>query len=57
MRGVGILMITKVTFADGTVYDATQTYKALCAYLADLAGFEYEEDDSGDSDPPTTKKQ
>ncbi len=58
MTGVGILMITKVTFADGTVYDARPTYKALCAYLANLAGAEYHEDDDPEnSDPPTTKKQ
>jgi hypothetical protein len=49
MRGVAILMVVKVTFADGTTYNAEPTLKALRAYVARLAGFD-------DEDVKTPKK-
>lgn len=57
MRGVAILMITKVTFVDGTVYDARPAYKAFSAYIANLAGAEYVDDYPEDEDSKAPKKQ
>lgn len=43
MRAVSILTVTKVTFADGSVYDATPLFRALRQYTAQRAGFDEEE--------------
>ena len=36
MQGVIILMVTKVEFTDGTVYDDEKVYKALVSYMDSL---------------------
>ena len=45
MHGVVVLIIVKVTFTDGTTYDAGPTAKALQDYFMRVAGFEEEGDD------------
>ncbi|MCA1620029.1 MAG: hypothetical protein LC795_12100 [Acidobacteria bacterium] len=44
--GIVTFIVVKVTFADGTTYDAGQMSEALRAYTVKLAGFEDEDEDS-----------
>jgi hypothetical protein len=37
MLGVSVLMVVRVEFFDGTVYDDTSTFKSLQAYFKDVA--------------------
>ncbi|MEK6337749.1 MAG: hypothetical protein AABM67_22750 [Acidobacteriota bacterium] len=36
MRGLVVLMVIRVEFTDGTVYDDEKTYKAMVAYMKEL---------------------
>jgi len=45
MQAVVILMVVYVEFADGSVYNAKPTFKALRAYTNKLAGFDDEDED------------
>ena len=45
LEGLAVLMILKVTYADGTTYDARPMYRALRAYSAKLNAFEEDSDD------------
>ncbi|HEX8072940.1 MAG TPA: hypothetical protein VF546_23545 [Pyrinomonadaceae bacterium] len=43
MKGITILMVVKVEFADGSTYNAEPSFQALRAYGAKLGGFEEDE--------------
>lgn len=43
MKGIAVLMVVQVTFADGTTYSDEAAFKALQAHSANLAGFDEEQ--------------